>query len=66
MATIGAQGLQRASLSSERAQRTIKKIETHLGITISSNTSNNSSSQTPFAGQQLEFDFERGLDEARK
>ena len=66
MATIGARGLQRASLSSERAQRTIKKIETHLGITISSNTSDHSSGETASIEQQLEFDFTRSVDEARK
>jgi len=62
MATIGAQGLQRASLSSERAQRTIKAIETYVGVKVGSDTSNNSSSETISFEQQLEFDFSRSMD----
>ena len=45
MATNGTRGLQRKSLSSQRAQRTIEAIETYIGTAISSNTSNHSSSQ---------------------
>ena len=64
MATIGAQGLQRASLSSERAQRTINTIETYLGRTVGGNTSNHSSGETVSIEQQLEFDFSRSVDKA--
>ena len=63
MATIGARGLQRASLSSERAQRTIEAIETYVGVRISSDTSDHSSGETASIEQQLEFDFTRSVDE---
>jgi hypothetical protein len=63
MATIGARGLQRKSLSSERAQRTIEAIETYVGRTISSDTSDHSSSEETPSEQQLEFDFTRSVDE---
>ena len=64
MATSGTHGLQRQSLSSERAQRTIETIETVIGATISSDTSDHSSSETTSIEQQLEFDFSRSVDEA--
>ena len=64
MATIGARGLQRKSLSSERAQRTIKAIETYIGTTVSGDTSDHSSSKTVSIEQQLEFDFSRSVDKA--
>ena len=64
MATSGTHGLQRQSLSSKRAQRTIETIETQLGRTISSDTSDHSSSETTSIEQQLEFDFSRSVDEA--
>jgi hypothetical protein len=64
MATSGTHGLQRQSLSSERARRTIEAIETVVGRTISSNTSNHSSSKTALEWTQLEFDFSRSVDKA--
>jgi hypothetical protein len=64
MATSGTRGLQRQSLSSKRAQRTIETIEAQLGTTISSDTSDHSTSEEAPSEQQLEFDFTRGVDEA--
>jgi hypothetical protein len=62
MATSGTRGLQRQSLSSERAQRTIKTIEAQLGRTISSDISDNTSSEEASKWEQLEFDFSRSVD----
>ena len=64
MATSGTQGLQRSSLSSKRAQRTLRAIETYIGRTISSDTSDHSTSQETPSEQQLEFNFTRSVDEA--
>jgi hypothetical protein len=63
MATSGTHGLQRSSISSERARRTVKAIEAQIGTTISSNTSNHTPSETAPIEQQLEFDFTRSVDE---
>ena len=62
MATSGTRGLQRQSISSKRAQRTVEAIETVIGRTIGSNTSDHSSSQETPSEQQLEFDFSRSVD----
>ena len=62
MATSGTRGLQRQSLSSKRAQRTIETIETQLGTTISSDTGDHSTSEETPSEQQLEFDFSRCVD----
>ena len=62
MATIGARGLQRKSLSSERAQRTIKAIETYIGTTVSSDTSNNPTSQEILSEPKLGDNNEGSLD----
>ena len=64
MATSGTHGLQRQSLSSKRARRTVEAIETVIGTTISSDTSDHSTSEEAPSEQQLEFDFTRGVDEA--
>jgi hypothetical protein len=64
MATSGTRRLQRSSLSSKRAQRTIETIEAQLGTTISSDTSDHSTGEETPSEQQLEFDFTRGVDEA--
>ena len=64
MATSGTRGLQRQSLSSKRAQRTIETIEAQLGTTISSDTSDHSTSEEALEWKQLEFDFSRSVDEA--
>ena len=45
MATTGAQRIQRQSISSQRARRTIKAIEACIGRTISSNTGNYTTSK---------------------
>ena len=45
MATNGTRGLQRKSLSSQRAQRTLKSLEAQLGIKVSGDTSDNPTSQ---------------------
>ena len=63
MATSGTRGLQRQSLSSERARRTIEAIETVVGRAIGSNTSDHSSGETALEWKQLEFDFSRSVDE---
>ena len=63
MATSGTRGLQRQSLSSKRAQRTIEAIETVVGTTISSDTGDHSASETVSIEEQLEFDFSRSVDE---
>ena len=62
MGTIGARGLQRKGLSSERAQRTIKAIEAQLGIEIGSDTSDNPSSQETPSERKLGNDNEGSLD----
>ena len=62
MGTTGAQRLRRSAVSSQRARRSIKSIETAIGRTISSDTSNYTSSKETFAEKQLEFDFTRGLE----
>ena len=62
MATSGARGLQRKSLSSKRAQRTIKSIEAQLGITVGSDTSDNSSSQEIPSESKLGDNNEGSLD----
>ena len=63
MATSGTRRLQRSSLSSKRAQRTIETIEAQLGTTISSDTSDNPTSEEAPEWKQLEFDFSRSVDE---
>jgi len=63
MATSGTHGLQRQSISSERARRTVEAIETVIGATISSDTSDHSTSEEVPSEQQLEFDFTRSVDE---
>ena len=62
MGTIGAQRLRRSAVSSQRARRSIKSIETAIGRTIGGNTSDNKASKETFAEKQLEFDFTRGLE----
>ena len=62
MATSGTHGLQRQSLSSERARRTIEAIEAVVGRAISSDTSDHSSGEEISSWTQLEFDFTRGMD----
>ena len=62
MATSVTRGLQRQSLSSKRAQRTIEAIEAQLGRAIGSNTSNHPSCEEVPSEQQLEFDFSRSVD----
>ena len=62
MATTGTQGLRRQSISSERARRTIETIETVIGTTISSNTSNHTPSEETSSWEQLEFDFTGSMD----
>jgi len=64
MATSGTHGLQRQSLSSERARRTTEAIEAVVGRAISSDTSNHSPSEEEPKWTQLEFDFSRSVDEA--
>ncbi len=62
MATIGARGLQRKSLSSERAQRTINAIETYIGQSIGSDTSDHSSGQETSSERKLGEDNAGSLD----
>ena len=62
MATIGARGLQRKSLSSERAQRTIKAIETYIGTTVGGDTSDNSTGQEAPSERKLGDNNEGSLD----
>ena len=64
MATSGTRGLQRSSLSSERARRTIEAIEAAIGRTISSDISDHPTSEETSSEQQLEFDFKRSVDKA--
>ena len=64
MATSGTRRLQRSSLSSKRAQRTIAAIEAYFGRAISSNISDHSTSEEAPEWKQLEFDFSRGLEKA--
>jgi hypothetical protein len=62
MGTIGARGLQRKSLSSKRAQQSIKSLEAQLGVRVSSDTSDNSTSQETPSEQKLGNDNEGSLD----
>lgn len=64
MATSGARGLQRKSLSSERAQRTIKSIEAQLGIRIGGDTSDNKTSEETSSEQELGRDTQGSVDKA--
>ena len=64
MATSGTQGLQRSSLSSKRAQRTITAIEAYFGGAIGGYTGDNSTSKETSEWKQLEFDFTGSVDEA--
>ena len=63
MATSGTHGLQRQSLSSERARRTIEAIETVVGTTISSDTSDHSTSETLSSKQRLGNNNEGSMDQ---
>ena len=63
MGTTGTRGLQRKSLSSERAQRTIKTIEAQIGQSIGSDTSDHSSSETTLSGQELGNNNEGSVDQ---
>ena len=62
MGTIVTRRLQRKSLSSKRAQRSIESIEAHLGRKISGDTSDNSSSEKTSSEQGLANDNERSVD----
>ena len=62
MGTIGARGLQRKSLSSKRAQHTLKTLEAQLGIEIGSDIGDNSSSQEAPSERKLGDDNEGSLD----
>ena len=62
MATSGARGLQRKGLSSKRAQHTLKTLEAQLGIEISSDIGDNSSSQEALSERKLGDDNEGSLD----
>tara|TARA_R110001606_G_scaffold184027_1_gene330871 strand:- start:696 stop:899 length:204 start_codon:yes stop_codon:yes gene_type:complete len=62
MATTGTQGLQRASISSQRAQQTIAATEAYFGGAIGGHTGNNSTSQETSSWKQLEFDFTGSVD----
>ena len=62
MGTIGARGLQRKSLSSQRAQRTIEAIEAQLGIKVSGDTSDNPTSQKIPSEPKLGDNNEGSLD----
>ena len=64
MATSGTHGLQRQSISSKRAQRTLKAIEAQLGTTISSDTSNHSTSQEAPSERTVGDNNEGSVDKA--
>jgi hypothetical protein len=66
MATSGTHGLQRQSISSKRARRTIETIETVIGRTIGSDPSDYTSGQEAPSEQQLEFNFRGSVDETDK
>ena len=62
MATSGTRRLQRKSLSSKRAQRTIKSLEAQLGIRVSGDSSDNTTSEKTSSKQDLERDTRTSLD----
>ena len=64
MATSGTRRLQRKSLSSKRAQRTIKSLEAQLGIRVGGDSSDNTTREKTSSEQQLEFDFTGSVDKA--
>ena len=64
MGTIGARRLQRKSLSSKRAQQSVETIEASIGRTISSDTSDNSTSEEASCQSLLADDNEGSVDKA--
>tara|TARA_B110000971_G_C19994888_1_gene493792 strand:- start:1577 stop:1780 length:204 start_codon:yes stop_codon:yes gene_type:complete len=66
MATSGTQRLQRKSLSSERAQRTIEAIETVVGISIGSDPSYYPPGKETLSERKLGYDNEGSVDKTNK
>lgn len=66
MATSGTHGLQRQSISSKRAQRTVEAIETAIGRPISGDTSDHSTSQETLSERELGNNNEGSVDETNK
>jgi hypothetical protein len=66
MATTGTQGLRRQSISSKRAQQSIKTIEAYFGTAIGGYTSNNTSSQETLSRQELERNIKRSVGQTNK
>jgi len=64
MGTTGTRRLQRQSLSSERAQRTIKAIEAQLGYAIGRDSCDYPPSETESSEQRLGNNNEGSVDEA--
>ena len=64
MATSGTRGLQRKSLSSKRAQQSIKSLEAQLGIRIGGDTSDNKTSEETSSEQELGRDTQGSVDKA--
>jgi len=64
MATSGTRGLQRQSISSKRAQRTVEAIETVIGRTIGSDTSDYTSGQETPSERELGNNNEGSLAKA--
>ena len=62
MATNGTRGLQRKSLSSQRAQRTLKSLEAQLGIKVSGDTSDYSTGEETSSEPKLGDNNEGSLD----
>ena len=66
MGVISSRRLRRKSLSSQRARQTVETIEATIGRTISGNTSNYSTSQTPPSEQRVANDNERSMGKTYK
>ena len=66
MATSGTRGLQRQSLSSKRAQRTIETIEAQIGVSIGSDPSNYSSSEETSSEHNMGTDKSASVDKTDK
>lgn len=64
MATSGTRRLQRKSLSSKRAQQSIKSLEAQLGIRIGGDTSDNKTSEETSSEQELGRDTQGSVDKA--
>ena len=66
MGTFGAQRLRRSSISSSRARRALKAIETYFGRTIGGDSSDHQTSEKISSKQTVVNDNERSMDKTKR